>query len=142
MERAHVTPDGAGLFGPVHTGNAVVIAGHETKDVVADELVLVVIYVVDARNVEANAREDRLPARDRVRPHYRVGRGEFKILVQRRSARRHHLIPSRRARRFEYGLRARRSQRLHVRPERRGHPVVAGGRMTVRLKAKKKSETF
>lgn len=82
MQGAGVAPDGAGLLGPVHAGDAVVVPGDEPHDVVPDDLVLVVVDVVDAGDVEADAGEERLPARDRVGPDDRVDGAEVEVGVQ------------------------------------------------------------
>lgn len=76
MQRTRVAPNRTGLLGPVHAGDAVVIPRDESHDVVADHLVLVAVDVVDARHVEAHAREQRFPAGDGMRAHDRVVRCE------------------------------------------------------------------
>lgn len=82
VQRASITPDGTGLFRPVHAGDTVVVPRDEAHDVVADDLVFVAVDVVDARHVQADAGEQRLPARDRVGADDGVVRCELVAGVQ------------------------------------------------------------
>jgi hypothetical protein len=109
----------------VHAGDAVVVARDEAHDVLADHGVLIGVDAVDARDVQANAREHALPPRHRVRPYNRVRGREFIVLVQRRTPWRRDFVPSGLAGGFEDGLRTCRCEGLEVRAEGGRYSVVA-----------------
>jgi hypothetical protein len=57
-------------------------------------LVLIVVYVVYSRDVQANTSEQTLPAGDWVCADYRMNRSELKVFIERRPSRRHDFVSS------------------------------------------------
>ena len=104
MESADITPDSTGAPVPVHAGNAVVVAGDEAQDVLADEVVLVGSDVVDAADVQADTGEEGLPSGDGVGADDRVRGRELVVDVERGTARRHDVVTAVLAGRLEDGL--------------------------------------
>lgn len=126
MQCTGITPDSASLLGPVHSCDAVVIPSDQSHDVVTDHLIFVGIDIIYPGYVQANAREDRLPACDRVCTDDRMHRGKVKIGVQGRASRRHDLISTGCDGRFENWLRAGCSQCLKERLVWRREAIIAG----------------
>lgn len=72
-----------------------------------------------------DAREERFPARDRVRADHGVRGRELEVLVQRTAAGAHDGVVACFAGGLEDGLRAGRGEGFHVAAEGGGHAVVA-----------------
>lgn len=127
MQRTLIAPNRARLLRPVHAGDAVVVARDEPHHVVPDHRVLVVVDVVDAGDVDADAGEQRLPTCDWVRSDHGMDGSELEVFVQRRASGRHDLVAAGLAGGFEDWLRAGGGEGLHVGAEGGGHAVVAAG---------------
>lgn len=124
MQRADITPDGAGAPRPMHASNAIMIARDQAQHIITNKLVLEGVHAVDATNMQPDAGEQRFPARDGVRADHRVRGLELVADVQRRPARRHDVVAAGLARGLEDRLCARRRQRLEELLERRRNSVV------------------
>lgn len=51
MQRALIAPDRTSLFRPMHPGNTVMISRYQPHHVVSNHLVLIIVYIVDSRDV-------------------------------------------------------------------------------------------
>lgn len=76
----------------MHAGDTVVVPRDEAHDIIADDLVFVAVDVVDARDVQSDAGEQRLPARNRVGADDGVVRCEIVAGVQGGAARGDELV--------------------------------------------------
>ncbi len=115
MQRARVTPNSAGLLSPVHSCDAIMIPSDQPHDIVTNHLILIGVYIVYPGDVQANAGEDGLPARDRVCTDDWVHRGEIQVGVQGRAPWRHDFVSTGCDCRFENWLGAGCSQCLEER---------------------------
>jgi hypothetical protein len=104
MQSTRITPNRTRLFGPVHSRNTVMIPRDQPEHIIANDLVLVRIHVVDPADVQPHASEERLPPCDWVGADNRVHGGEVQIDIQRRTARRHYFVPSGFTGGLEHGL--------------------------------------
>ncbi len=104
MQSTRIAPNRTRLLGPVHSRNAVVVPRDQPEHIIANDLVLIRVHVVDPTDVQPNASEERFPPCDRVRADNRVHGGEVQIDIQRRTTRRHDFVPSRFSGGLEHGL--------------------------------------
>jgi len=110
----------------VHARDTVVVSRDESHDIVAYHGVFVAVHVVDARDVQADAGEDGLPARDGMCADDGVVRGELVADILGRAARRHDRVAARCGGGLEDWLGAVRRQGFEVGAEGGGHAVIAG----------------
>lgn len=124
VECALVAPDSTCSLGPMHPRDAVVIPRHEPEHIVTDELVLVRGDTVDAADVKADTREQRLPPGDGMGPYDGVAGAELIVDIQGRATRGHDIVVSSLTGRLEDGLGAGGGQCLEECLEGGRQPVV------------------
>lgn len=111
----------------MHARNTVVVPSNQTQNVVSKDLVFVVVYVVDARNVQSHAGEEGLPTRDWVGANDGMNGAEVEVSVQRRTAGRHDFVAARFRCGFEDGLGACGGKRFEEGLHGGREAVVSGG---------------
>ena len=109
----------------MHPRNTIMISSYQPHDVVPDHLILIVVDIIDTRDVQPDACKQAPPASHGVRTDNGMNWRKFIVLVERRATWRHDLVSAGFASRFEDGLRASGRECFHVGAEGWGHPVVA-----------------
>lgn len=55
MHRAYITPDRTRLLRPMHSRNAIMIPSNKPQAIISNHLILVIVNVVNTRDMETNA---------------------------------------------------------------------------------------
>lgn len=125
MQRALITPNRTSLPRPMHPRNAIMIPRNQPHHILPNHRVLIIIHIIDPRDVDAYAREERFPACDWVRPDHGVHGCELEVFVQRRAAGGHDFVATSFTSGFEDWLGTGGCEGLHIGAEGGGHAVVA-----------------